>query len=111
MEPAEPFDGVVVGCPGRERVRVGKRMHVVQLGVAEGHAQPREVVGDTARARDFASVLPRILAVPALRLAGGADQREGERAEPVGVDVSQLQAFKTRTPCPARYKGQPSSGG
>ena len=74
-EPAQPFDGVVGGHPGRNRPSVGKRVQAVRLGVAEGHAQPREIVGDTARARGVASLLPRIRAVPALRSGGPARPR------------------------------------
>ena len=50
-EAAQPFDRVVVGHPRRDRPPVGKRVQAVRLGVAEGYAQPREVVGDATRAR------------------------------------------------------------
>ena len=52
----------------------------------------------TRRARGVSSLLPRIRAVTALRLASLADQRDGERAQPIGVDVSQLQHSRHVTP-------------
>ena len=99
-EPAQPLVRVVVGRPGRRPV--GKRVQAVRLGVAEGHAQPREVVGDATRARGLASLMPRILAVPTLWLPGRADQRDRERTKPVGVDVGQLQHARNVTRCPKR---------
>ena len=85
----------VVRHPGGDRLAPRDRAQAVDPGILEGQAQPRQVVGDPARAAAGLARRPRILAGAALRHAGRAGQRHGERAEPVGSFAKQFEHSTT----------------
>jgi hypothetical protein len=61
-QPAEPFDAALVRHPGHDDAVIGERLQSVRLGVRERAAEPREVVGEAARAVGPAA-LPWVVAV------------------------------------------------
>jgi hypothetical protein len=86
-EAAEALDARLVGLPGDHDTAVVERLQAVRLGLVDGAAEPGEVVGE-ATGTGGRAPFSVVLALPALRHAGGADQRHRERAEPVRAAVN-----------------------
>src|SRR2546423_601943 len=82
-----PFASGLSGLPGRHGSRVAQGLETVALGLVEGLAQPRQVIGDAARALlgGVGLRLPRILVPAPLRHTGRASEGDAESAEPVGL--------------------------
>src|SRR4051794_18332805 len=88
----EALLGFDVGLPGRDRRGVLHAGQPVLLGLVVGLAQPREVVGDAARALGAGGAgLPGVVAGTALGDALWACQGNGEGTHPVGARGHELQ--------------------